>query len=43
MMDAIQNDDPEEMLTLLEAIKADLKHGNAQVVMRARTHLSASK
>ena len=42
-MDAIQNDDPEEMLTLLKGIKDDLTDGNAQVVMHARTHLSTTK
>ena len=43
MVIAIQNDDPEQMLTLLHGIEADLKHETAQVVMNARTHFSVTK
>ena len=39
---AIQKDDPEQMLTLLQDIKGDLKYDTAMVVMNVRTHLSST-
>ena len=42
-LDAIQDDDQEKMLALLQDMKIDLNYKTDQVIMNARTHISATK
>ena len=40
---AIQNDDQEKLLALLQDMKIDLNYNTDQVIMNVRTHISATK